>query len=284
LAGRLECERYRSSPEDEAVAALYVDGGVSDRPVNIEALEMLVRVAGLTVELLASNQAARPNVVEQPAVAAKTAEVRENIESFDPYVEPAVAPQYEATSEPQDEAAPEPQFEATSEPHFEATSEPQFEALPESQFDVQPAEVEQHYESLATEPEPVVEQTPSFEVESFDRQSFEQPSQLEEVQVVEAVETEPVTEEVVGSEPTGFAFSSNGDYETPVQHFEDADVVETPAAVSVESSPDVDRRSLEPEMAATQSGTAETRSSHRGCRRRGRNTYQSASICKAPGF
>ena len=250
--------RMRAIPlvaRGRGVAALYVDGGVSDRPVNIEALEMLVRVAGLTVELLASNQAARPNVVEQPAVAAKTAEVRENIESFDPYVEPAVAPQYEATSEPQDEAAPEPQFEATSEPHFEATSEPQFEALPESQFDVQPAEVEQHYESLATEPEPVVEQTPSFEVESFDRQSFEQPSQLEEVQVVEAVETEPVTEEVVGSEPTGFAFSSNGDYETPVQHFEDADVVETPAAVSVESSPDVDRRSLEPEMAATQSGT-----------------------------
>jgi len=222
--------RMRAIPlvaRGRGVAALYVDGGVSDRPVNIEALEMLVRVAGLTVELLASNQAARPNVVEQPAVAAKSPEVRENVESFDPYVEPAPAP------------------------HYEATPAPPYEAPPE-QYDAQPVEADQHYEPRATEPEPVAEQTPSYEVESFDRQSFEQPAQTEEIPVVEAIETEPVTEEVAELEPTGFAFSSNGEYETPVQHFQDADVVETAPA---ESSPEVDRRSLEPEVAQTQTGT-----------------------------
>src|SRR5262249_35608445 len=53
------------------VAALYVDGGKSEQPVNIEALEMLVRVASLTVELLASNQAARPHASEGEQAEAK---------------------------------------------------------------------------------------------------------------------------------------------------------------------------------------------------------------------
>lgn len=42
------------------VAVLYADGGEDGGAVNIEALETLVRVAGLTVELLASAQTARP--------------------------------------------------------------------------------------------------------------------------------------------------------------------------------------------------------------------------------
>src|SRR5262249_2448418 len=54
------------------VAALYVDGGKSEQPINIEALEMLVRVASLTVELLASNQAARPHVAEAEATQVKS--------------------------------------------------------------------------------------------------------------------------------------------------------------------------------------------------------------------
>jgi hypothetical protein len=57
------------------VAALYADGAT----VNVEALETLVRIAGLTVELLASS---RGSVAKQPAVAAplvaeKPAEVKE---------------------------------------------------------------------------------------------------------------------------------------------------------------------------------------------------------------
>jgi hypothetical protein len=41
-----------------AVAVLYADCGPNDQEINIEALETLVRVAGLTVELLAANQLA----------------------------------------------------------------------------------------------------------------------------------------------------------------------------------------------------------------------------------
>lgn len=46
------------------VAVLYADSGSDGSPVNIEALETLVRVAGLTVELLASAQAVPAAVVQ----------------------------------------------------------------------------------------------------------------------------------------------------------------------------------------------------------------------------
>jgi hypothetical protein len=76
------------------VAALYVDGGTSDRPVNIEALEMLVRVAGLTVELLASNQAARPQIAEAQSVPAPQQQQHAAVEAAhetERSVEPVVA-------------------------------------------------------------------------------------------------------------------------------------------------------------------------------------------------
>lgn len=79
------------------VAALYVDGGASDQNVNIEALEMLLRVASLTVELLASNQSTRPQAAETEQTAA-TAEAAGEAETTvsdgekAPYVEePAAA-------------------------------------------------------------------------------------------------------------------------------------------------------------------------------------------------
>src|SRR5262249_6434612 len=39
---------------------LYADGGPEGKPIGLEAIEALVRVAGLTVELLASAPVARP--------------------------------------------------------------------------------------------------------------------------------------------------------------------------------------------------------------------------------
>jgi hypothetical protein len=42
------------------VAVLYADGGLEGQPVAIDAIEVLVRVAGLTVELLASTPVAKP--------------------------------------------------------------------------------------------------------------------------------------------------------------------------------------------------------------------------------
>lgn len=54
------------------VAVLYADYGAEGEGVNVEALETLVRFAGLTVEVLASSQTAKPNYVEtQPAAYAE---------------------------------------------------------------------------------------------------------------------------------------------------------------------------------------------------------------------
>lgn len=55
------------------VAVLYADYGTEGEAVNVEALETLVRVAGLTVEVLASAQAVKP-AQETPATVAQTEE------------------------------------------------------------------------------------------------------------------------------------------------------------------------------------------------------------------
>jgi len=209
------------------VAALYVDGGTSDRPVNIEALEMLVRVAGLTVELLASNQAVRPQQVAEQAAVPPSVPVHEHFEeSFD--------------------QAPESQSEHPAAEFQEAHE--------------QHSEPEQIEEQLVEEPQ-LESHRQSPEVQSFEVESFERPSEISEPQSINAeiVETfEPAPEQTVQepssdtSEPAA-NFSSNNfdftpDYEAEVQHFEGADVVESPkpdsngtAHVDVDSAPDNSR-------------------------------------------
>lgn len=54
------------------VAVLYADGGSENGSINAEALETLVRVASLTVELLASTQVARPDA--EAAINAESSE------------------------------------------------------------------------------------------------------------------------------------------------------------------------------------------------------------------
>lgn len=49
------------------VAVLYADNGTEDGNVNVEALETMMRVAGLTVEVLASTQMAKSKASEKPA-------------------------------------------------------------------------------------------------------------------------------------------------------------------------------------------------------------------------
>jgi hypothetical protein len=97
---------------DRAVAVLYADsGGLEPDAVNLEALETLVRVAGLAVELLAATK--------RPAPA--------------PRAEQPAAPQAEATqteAPAQEWAAPEPQPAAEAPPA--ATEEAQVEEAPSS--------------------------------------------------------------------------------------------------------------------------------------------------------
>jgi len=182
------------------VAALYVDGGMSDRPVNIEALEMLVRVAGLTVELLASNQAARPAVEAapvQPAASQKT---------YQPEPEPMVAAPVETAEQWQQ---PEPESTLQAEPE----TAPAWNA----------ADAETVSETFHAAESEVNEPEPSYEVETFDR--AEEPVYAEVVEASEAAapESGPKLEA-----SNGFAFTPAEEFEPEVQHFEDADVVETP--------------------------------------------------------
>jgi hypothetical protein len=205
------------------VAALYVDGGMSDRPVNIEALEMLVRVAGLTVELLASNQAARPAESAQPAQ--------------------AVTPQYVQQPEPTVEAQTE-----TVEEWQQPEEVSSVETGPESAPAWNASEAETVSETWqAPEPEPHAVEAQSYEVETFDR--VEEPVQAE---VVESFESTP--QAVEAETPTAFEFTPQEEYEPEVQHFDSADVVEEPQ-FETNGHSTVETATVEPEPQKTFTGT-----------------------------
>ncbi|MDQ3754982.1 MAG: hypothetical protein M3371_09650 [Acidobacteriota bacterium] len=88
---------------EKAVAVLYADSGSLDaEAVNLEALETLVRVSGMAVELLASKR------VSTPAAAAAAPAVQPSVPA-----EAAAAPQAEEVAEPA-EAAVESQPEAAA--------------------------------------------------------------------------------------------------------------------------------------------------------------------------
>ena len=204
--------RMRAIPliaRGRGVAALYVDGGASDRPVNIEALEMLVRVAGLTVELLASNQAARPHADSATAQVAPVVQHDKHADYEDEY-QPTHA-----------EVIEEPEVEATTAVEFEAVAEPEIESA------------EERAGVRETENEAPADQVSDHEVESFDQPTDQAPIESEHVAVVDEYHFEAKSENEIEAESetrtepsTGYAFGTETEYETPVQHFEDADVVE----------------------------------------------------------
>lgn len=210
------------------VAALYVDGGLSDRPVNIEALEMLVRVAGLTVELLASNQAARP--VETESSKSAPVEGSHQFETSAPEPEVESPAQFHSKSEEVETASgwqePEPEPAQTwEEPEPEAAWQAEQESAPVWN----PAEAETVTESYrASETE--AEQPVSYEMESFAPANEPVPAE-----VVEAFEPASPDVETESDGTTDFSFTPQDEYEPEVQHFEDADVVESHHADEVET-------------------------------------------------
>ncbi|KXK00140.1 MAG: chromosome segregation ATPase-like protein [Acidobacteria bacterium OLB17] len=209
------------------VAVLYADYGVEGVNVNLDALETLVKIAALTVELLAS--------ARQPApIAAPSDSVPHPQESYDnsPYLSPADSTtftytegreydgSYEAVKD-EPEAVPEP---AASEQSFEVernsyneapVEEPSYsyDATPAVEESVQQPEEASHEFSFESAPsysafdpnaavgsaEPVVEHepvhepeyeaTPEVVTESFDAQQFETVSNVP----VEEVAAEPET-------------------------------------------------------------------------------------------
>jgi hypothetical protein len=171
------------------VAALYIDGGNSDRPVNIEALEMLVRVAGLTVELLASNQAARPQTA-QPAATAKS-------------VENEPSQHVEQVSESNEEEVSSWEPQAASEYETEEVATYEIESFERSEsVEAEPvrAEVVESFDSASqaseertAEPEPATEPEP----ETFQfQEQYEEPEvqHFDGADVVEPQKVEPIEE------------------------------------------------------------------------------------------
>jgi len=191
---------------ERAVAVLYADFGNEDGQVNIEALETLVRVASLTVEVLASGRAPRPESDERPQFVEEAA----SFDAADEFESRQESPQNEfETVQPQDveqavyEAQP---AEIVSE---EAVS-PAFETADDNSFAQQDFEIAA---PKAAEDFPAVEPEPEFV-----------PEPQVEFQPVEAnaawsdaADTVEVQDEAQYYEPVAEPSASNDEYPASTQ-------------------------------------------------------------------
>ena len=213
------------------VAVLYADAGSNGGSLNVEALETLVRVAGLTVELLAASQTAPVPQPTQPVQESVQEPVTETVETYEysAVEEPIPAPVEAAVEETVDELA-----EATVEDSAPVVGEPapvseQVYAASESSYE--PVE-----EFVAQAEEYTGEVT--YELEHNGVDSAEVP-----VVAAPAVETfQPVAEAFAEpeAEPVAdFAFSSGEPVEASYESIEEPDVtheipvVEAPAVASL---------------------------------------------------
>jgi hypothetical protein len=157
---------------NRSVAVLYADSADLDSDaINLEALETLVSVAGMAVELLVSRAGAAAQPAAAPAAEAAPAEAiapaeaeREEQPSYTPAVE------YDEVTPVVEESAPAAEvteFEATQEPQFEATLEPQYVA-PEVEYQPEPqpyvAEIEAAPAEVETPVEVAAELAPTVEI------------------------------------------------------------------------------------------------------------------------
>ena len=197
------------------VAVLYADAGSNGGGLNVEALETLVRVAGLTVELLAASQTA-------------------------PSTQPVAA-----VEEPAQEAVPQPAktFEAVT---VEAVSAPVEETVEEYSAPVVEEPVsEAAYEVSAPAYEPVEEFVAQAEEYTGEVTYELEQSGVDTVEVA-AVETAPEVETFqpvaeVAAEPetvADFAFSSGESYDASYENHNEpvhaeVPVVEAPVTASL---------------------------------------------------
>jgi len=137
-----------------AVAVLYADSaGLDSESISLEALETLVTVSGMAVELLsASRTATAPKKVAAAEESSAPAPA--------PEPEPAYAPTSEYVAEP---PAPEPEPSFSGAETIESYQPEPMPVEPESFVETTPVEEEPAgVFDAAPEPEPVVEETPSW--------------------------------------------------------------------------------------------------------------------------
>lgn len=248
------------------VAVLYADYGSNGVELNREALETLVRVAGLTVELRAAAQQASSvaqDAVPAAPVVAETVAVKESVD--EEYSHPAEAPayqpeptafepvsytsssvssssyEYEAPAVPEvkveEFVAAEPAVEYT-EPYQSFETTPSVETSTWQQPDAAPAfETADQPEitSFSYEEPAVTENAETFEAPTTD--SFELERTSEAVEVIEEVEEpavayndEPVAVETASFEAPAFDTTSDASYSTVSEP-------EYAPAVAVETAP-----------------------------------------------
>ena len=179
------------------VAVLYADAEGENAEINREALEVLVRVAGMTVEMRAS--AAPAPKVEEPSVS-ETVGFAPSTEQTT-YTETATETLVEETGgfAFSESVSYEGGFPAEAEVETVATdadevaelvAEPQVESVPEYQVEAK-AESVSEYQAEAD-----VETAPAFETEATEEMPAFEPARFEEVSVsdIETVEASPFAE------------------------------------------------------------------------------------------
>lgn len=190
------------------VAVLHADRGSSDAFVNVEAIEALVRVAGLTVEVLASANAASKIAGADPEVEAES-------ESAGP--DDSVEPQrdFEATGDFEDYTPPETEAHASTlyaQDEYETVSEdakPEYEvgswsqtvepAVPKfSSMETETEDYSSSYETISTDVENLPAEADSFSTET------EYATDIDETYEVDQSPTYEVTSETASS---GFEFT-----------------------------------------------------------------------------
>jgi hypothetical protein len=146
---------------NRSVAVLYADSaGLDSEAINLEALETLVKVSGMSVELLAGQAPARQPAPE-PAPAAEAPAPEPSAPAYVPereYGEPAPAATFEEAVPQPYQVAPEPYISEapTEEPPAQyETPPPQHEALA-PQFETPPAQIDTHaqFDQVTSAPPP----------------------------------------------------------------------------------------------------------------------------------
>ncbi len=203
------------SARGRGVAVLYADKDSEGNALNVEALETLVRVAGLTVELLAA-QSAKPQTetAEKPAYSAD-----ERAASHQPVPDAVEAVSEVETAEAAETVEEIREYE-TAPVEAEQISEPGSPEVAEGIREEMVPAVEYEFETTASTHETETA-APTYEVETTSGYEFGSTATYEPVEEpasrVESVETssEPAVYEVVEETPSvnDFEFVSNNSYD-----------------------------------------------------------------------
>jgi hypothetical protein len=160
------------------VAVLYADYGNEGGEVNVEGLEALVRVAGLTVEVLASAKTVvkkptgkKSDFAEEDLAPEKFAEtptvVSTVVETAPSFVsQPMIEPAFESTSF----TSPATAVEEVEETTIENESYSEFEMASsayQSEFETASVQTQAEFERVETEPQAEFETAPETEVEEY---------------------------------------------------------------------------------------------------------------------